>query len=314
MYPKIIYKQKIRDSWMQQKEFKDWVAKDASDETKAFCTYCKCSINAKVFDLRAHAKTKKHISRANCFVQSNKLNFVPTLTKSAEQEAALCLFVAEHTSIGTIDHLTKLCIQNFYKSNSAEVIKMQRTKCANIIRNVLSPHFKEDLRNDIGKSKFSILLDESTDISVTKLLGIVINYFSMERGKITSTFLGLVQLDSGDAVGIVNALLEVLNNWKLDPKHLIGIGTDNASVMTGRNRGVYAELKKRIPSLILIRCVCHSVQLAVNYSCGKFLPDTLEFLIYETYNWFSKSSNRQLAYKNIYQLINNDKVHNYNHK
>lgn len=34
------------------------------------------------------------------------------------------------------------------------------------------------------------------------------------------------------------------------------------------------------------------------------LPKNLEFLIQETYNWFTKSSQRQSAYKQIYSLIN----------
>lgn len=70
------------------------------------------------------------------------------------------------------------------------------------------------------------------------------------------------------------------------------------------------ELKKHSPDLLLIKCVCHSVQLAVNYACKKLLPEDLEYLIYETYNWFSKSSHRQTAYRQIYELMNDDKVWN----
>jgi len=50
-------------------------------------------------------------------------------------------------------------------------MKLHRTKCTNIIKNVLAIHFVEDLRIDIEDSKFSLLLNESTDISVAKLLG-----------------------------------------------------------------------------------------------------------------------------------------------
>lgn len=122
--------------------------------------------------------------------------------------------------------------------------------------------------------------------------------------------MALVPLENGEALTIVNGLLNELQQWKLNIDNLVGIGTDNASVMTGKHKGVYAELKRRIPSIVLIRCVCHSVQLSINWAYERSFPDTLEFLIYETYNWFSKSSSRQIAYRNIYQLINNDKVMN----
>ncbi|KAJ8966915.1 hypothetical protein NQ317_009498 [Molorchus minor] len=57
--------------------------------------------------------------------------------------------------------------------------------------------------------------------------------------------------------------------------------------------------------LAAFRCVCHSLQLAVSTASEKTLPRNIEFLIKETYNWFSHSSIRQLSYKQIYSLINN---------
>lgn len=104
----------------------------------------------------------------------------------------------------------------------------------------------------------------------------------------------------GDAICIADAVRKLGN--------LIGIGTDNATVMTGSKQSVYTELKKSVPSLQLIRCVCHSVQLAVNKACTKALPQSLEFLVHETYSWFSKSSSRQLNYRKLYKCLNNEQV------
>lgn len=118
----------------------------------------------------------------------------------------------------------------------------------------------------------------------------------------------LTSLESGHASSIVAGLKNILMHYNLDIKNIIGVGTDNANVMVGTNKSVYTELKKDAPFLILIKCVCHSVQLAVSYVCKHFLPESLEFLIYETYNWFSNSSSRQIEYKKIYECINNDKV------
>ncbi|XP_045123965.1 uncharacterized protein LOC123511927 [Portunus trituberculatus] len=85
---------------------------------------------------------------------------------------------------------------------------------------------------------------------------------------------------------------------------MIGIGTDNASVMVGINNGVYKQLKEEVPSLVHIRCICHSVQLAVSHASSVTLPRNLEFLVSETYNWFARSSTRQMAYKDLFKLIN----------
>lgn len=111
-------------------------------------------------------------------------------------------------------------------------------------------------------------------------------------------------MDTVNADGIVAALRSVLDKYKLNIHNLKGIGTDNASVMVGINNGVYAKLKLEVPHLILIRCVCHSLQLAVSSATKEHLPRNLEFLIRETFNWFSHSSQRRKSYKQLYNLIN----------
>ena len=104
----------------------------------------------------------------------------------------------------------------------------------------------ESLKNEIGNGKYSILLDESTDISVCKYLGLAINYFSVEKGDVVSTFLQLTPLIQCDAVRIVSALKSSLQSFDLKLANMVGIGTDNASVMLGINNGVFAKLKAEI--------------------------------------------------------------------
>ena len=58
------------------------------------------------------------------------------------------------------------------------------------------------------------------------------------------------------------------------------IGKDNVSVMAGINNGVYAELKKDVPLLILIKCACHSLPLAISYTASECFPRI--FLIAES--------------------------------
>lgn len=58
--------------------------------------------------------------------------------------------------------------------------------------------------------------------------------------------------------------------------------------------------------MILIKCVCHSLQLATSHVCSETIPRHLDFLISETYNWFSKSTLRQQAYKDLYKCLNDN--------
>ena len=160
---------------------------------------------------------------------------------------------------------------NIFNCKTTHDVKMHRTKCTNIIKNVLCPHFEEELTNDIGKNKFSLLLDESNDISVKKLLGISIIYYSHSSRKIESTYLGIVQLEKCDGLSLIKALKQLLISKKVNINNCIAIGIDNASVMVGINHGVYTKLKQEYPHLTLIKCVCHSIQLAMSYASDEYL-------------------------------------------
>jgi len=129
-------------------------------------------------------------------------------------------------------------------------------------------------------------------------------YFNKELGQVTSTYLALVEMEACDAEAITIGIKTTLKNKGLDLQKLIGIGTDNASLMVGINNGVYKKLKEDIPTLIHVPCICHSLQLAVSAAASETLPRNIEYMIRETYNWFSHSSLRQAQYKNLFKAIN----------
>lgn len=308
---KTVYKQRYKVEWEKSPNFKQWLKPVPGDDTRAKCLYCRKDFLAKLSDIQRHCDSVHHKKQAKPFLDKKQTQISSMLQKPVdklcvEAEGALSMYVAEHTAIQAIDHLTELCKNKFSDSKATTEMKLHRTKCTAIIQEVLAPHFKDSLRNDIGDNSYSLIIDESTDVSIRKYLGIVVKYFSSSRNEIVSTFLGLVELESADAEGIVSALTAQLEAFKLDKSKLIGIGTDNASVMTGVNAGVHKILQERyaLPNLVLIKCVCHSIQLAVSHASCETIPRNIEFMIRETHNWFKLSPKRKNEYKKIYEAIN----------
>lgn len=80
--------------------------------------------------------------------------------------------------------------------------------------------------------------------------------------------------------------------------------------MVGINNGVFKLLKEEfgLDNLILIRCICHSLQLAISAATKETIPRNIEFMLKETHNWFSCSSKRQLQYSKLFQAINGGKT------
>ncbi|XP_015377124.1 PREDICTED: uncharacterized protein LOC107171397 [Diuraphis noxia] len=212
------YTQKFREEWLTDPLFKDWLMKIELDQNKARCRFCKTEVVAKRYDLVQHTKTKKHIEASKAFATSRSIaNYAkPTSSKTSDAEGTLALFIAVHCSILTCNHLGILCESKFIDSEAAKNIKLHRTKCTNIIINILSPHFETSLRTSIGNQPYSILVDESTDISVTKYLGITIMYFNKDLGQLTSTYLALIEMESCDAEAITTGIKTTLKNKGLD--------------------------------------------------------------------------------------------------
>ncbi|KAH6932134.1 hypothetical protein HPB50_003037 [Hyalomma asiaticum] len=197
--PKVVYSQKFRTEWLKDPLLSKWLECKASADGKqvAACKHCGCQLGSRYSDLKAHANTKKHRELAGSSSIQKQLGFT---TKRQVQpgnaaEGRTALFIAEHSSIMTADHLCQLYKKSFPDSEAARAYQMRRSKCASVIKNVLGPHFKADLAQDIGDSYYSLIIDESTDISVTKFLAISIIYHSVTKSRIMTTFLNLCTLE-----------------------------------------------------------------------------------------------------------------------
>lgn len=102
-------------------------------------------------------------------------------------EIKLAAFIVQHNiPFKVMDHLTPLLTNIFPDSKIAKELTMKRTKTRNNITNVIGDSRKSDLTEILRRSRFSVLVDESTDISVTKTACIVVRYFDQEINKIVS--------------------------------------------------------------------------------------------------------------------------------
>jgi len=99
---------------------------------------------------------------------SDKVDPIDEQVKHAEIK--LSGFLAQHNiSFLSIDHLEPLLKEIFPDSKICQKMKLKRTKATNIIKNVFAPVEKNVLANKLNSTKFSVMIDESTDIAVFPL-------------------------------------------------------------------------------------------------------------------------------------------------
>ena len=110
---------------------------------------------------------------------------------------------------------------------------------------------------------FSVLVDETKDISRQEQLAIVLRYVSLPTASIHEHFLTYVIAENLDAESLTKYILDAFNEYKLDVSCLVSQGYDGASVMSGKISGVQARIKEIAPSALYIHCNAHCLNLCL---------------------------------------------------
>ncbi|XP_053217607.1 uncharacterized protein LOC128399830 [Podarcis raffonei] len=316
--------------WEREAGLKDWVRRVPGDESKAACRYCMCEIRAHHSDLVSHSKTKKHkkhvalLSQPSMNVDKHSYEFEKRHSLQLEKEMSfgakpdtfdefkhmemndsinvcalkLATHIACHMSIFTVDHLG--CIIG---GMAEKDISLHRTKCSTIIRDIIGPTVHKELLRDIGNGHYSLIIDESSDAaSSQKQLCLMVRYFSNKLKCIVSSFVGLITFSDTDL--ITEALLSFLNENKLNIKKCVGIGADGLSAsICGHKNSLLKKFYELNPCGVFIKCTCHSIYLCLSRAID-VLPLNLEYMVAQTYLWFSQSMFHQKRYAELYAALN----------
>ncbi|XP_025407219.1 zinc finger MYM-type protein 1-like [Sipha flava] len=115
---------------------------------------------------------------------------------------------------------------------------------------------------------FSILADETVDISGVEQVSLCVRYFNSNTLKLTEEFLQFVPTNNMTGKGIANLILENLEQFGINTQYLHGQGYDGAAAMAGKFNGVQAHIKEIHPNALYVHCSAHSLNLAVSKSCS----------------------------------------------
>ncbi len=301
------YSQKFRHQWLEDPAFKDWLVRPSAGESSITCKACQRSVSCSKTSLIRHAETAMH-KRA---VQSNRMdgrqrqgNLVQCLRRQEETssfstttEARVCAFLAEHNLPFTIVNPLMSLLKSTIPTNPREVdvlkgIHLSATKCTNILRQGLGLYFSKHLVKILRETYFSIIPDETTDVSTEKQLGICVSYFDEKSVRSVTRFFDMVEVENCTATGLYKAIKGSFEEKKIPIKNIIGYSSDMTNVMFGEHQSVVALLKKDAPHVLAVKCSCHMIHLCASHACLK-LSKTLEDLCRNIYSYFSRSSLRQ---------------------
>ncbi|XP_025196823.1 52 kDa repressor of the inhibitor of the protein kinase-like [Melanaphis sacchari] len=113
---------------------------------------------------------------------------------------------------------------------------------------------------------FSIISDESADISGVEQLTIVIRFLDKQSSpiKIREEFLGFLPLDKLDAESVATKILSFMEDSGLNLSKLYGQGYDGCATMAGKVGGVAKLIRNRYNKALYFHCASHRLNLVIN--------------------------------------------------
>ena len=310
------YKQAFKQEWLQEEEFKSWVKPDPSDKFSAVCSVCDAAIkNCSKSRLLSHKNSTKHAknfaAKKNMIVMDKFVvkNTEPDKKKKVHRaELLLTGFMAEHgMPLSHADHLIPVIKKMFPDCDTAQNMTLMKTKAAYVMQDGIAWEESNDISKVCQENMFSLLIDESTDISVSQILAVMVRYYDRKKCKVTDALLDIVQIDDATAENLYKAVKTLLSVKMIPVSNIIGFASDNCSTMLGSRSGFQAYLKRDVPSVFVLGCICHSFALCASHACAT-LPSFLEQFLRDICGYFSRSSKRMHQFQ-VFQDITKSPQH-----
>ncbi|KAL4592042.1 hypothetical protein LXL04_005021 [Taraxacum kok-saghyz] len=143
--------------------------------------------------------------------------------------------------------------------------------------------------NDIGESFFSIIVDESRDISIKEQMSVVLRYVDME-GRVIERFLGIEHVPNTTATTLKETLVSLFSGHGLSISNLRGQGYDGASNMKGELGGLKTLILNENASAYYVHCFAHQLQLTLLFY------DVIDLQCTELESRFSETSTKLLLF------------------
>jgi hypothetical protein len=175
-----------------------------------------------------------------------------------------------------MNHLSVFISKTFNDSDAAKRIRSKRKKTTCIIENAIAPVMNANLVEHLRKNFFSLIVDETTDISVTKSMAICVR--TLYGNKIVSQFYRLIEVNYCGAKGSTTAIFDTLKKDQISVSNITRLVSDGANVMSGDKESVYSSLKERAPNLFYMKCICHSAHLVSKHACHELPRSTEDFV------------------------------------
>nr|XP_022904403.1 general transcription factor II-I repeat domain-containing protein 2-like [Onthophagus taurus]XP_022904404.1 general transcription factor II-I repeat domain-containing protein 2-like [Onthophagus taurus] len=295
-------------------------------KNNAVCLVCRETITAKTYNIRRHYEKHTELSVLSGGERKAKLHLLKANLKS-QQNVFQKQNQQSNDIVSTSLKISQIIAKKMKPFSDGEYIKECLIAAAedispekvHIYKQISLSHQTvarrvDDISNEISLNLnehtkqfvyYSLALDETTDIKDTSQLAIFIRGVD-NKLKVTEELLDLVSLkDTTTGKDIKDAVLKCAEDRQLDLKKLIGITTDGAPSMIGKNIGAVTLICKHIESLgqntsFLDLFICHCF-LHIENLCAQSL--NMSHVMSVVINIINKIKNNSLKHRQFQEYL-----------
>ncbi|KAJ9537272.1 hypothetical protein OSB04_030005 [Centaurea solstitialis] len=162
--------------------------------------------------------------------------------------------------------------------NAPENLKLTSPDIQKDIVNAAATETTKLIVNDLGNDFFSVLVDESRDVSIKEQMSVVVRYVDT-KGRVIERFLGIEHVPSTTSISLKSALHDLFSRHGLSISNLRGQGYDGASNMQGELGGLKTLILNENSSAYYVHCFAHQLQLTLVAVAKKHLKIASLFLL-----------------------------------
>ncbi|KAL7290005.1 hypothetical protein TKK_0015737 [Trichogramma kaykai] len=199
--------------------------------------------------------------------------------------------------------------------DDSEILKdlqLCRKRAKRIVCDVIAPECRARLREILSAQKFSIIVDESTDVTVEKSMCILVRYYDIELKRFVEVMWDIIKVYENedsccDAAQTTDRIITSFAGIPL--KNIVCFCSDTCNVMMGGNNSVAAKSKQLIPGIIVyfekepVHCKDDTAKNIYNDLCDPLAELYVKFV----YFVLSKLTNVNEELQSVATVFNEDK-------
>ena len=138
-----------------------------------------------------------------------------------------------------------------------------------IYSNILGSNILTEISEESQNKPFSVIMDETADISVQEQVAIIIRYAD-DFLNIQERFTGFYKTVSTTAEDLEKILHIALKKLGLSAEsYLVAQGYDGGSNMSGCIQGLSTRVKSKVKRAIYVHCLTHRLNLSLESACSE---------------------------------------------